>query len=599
MTRVRYSASRRSAWALLPLSVATALSVAACDREAAAPLLPIKLAFTEQPRSATAGAPVGPVAVTVEDASGDPVSRVSDTVTLALARDSSGATLAGPTTVTAGGGVATFDGLSVAVAGSYALVATAPGYASARSAPFTVSPGAAARLAFLSAPAVAHGQVAFAPAVQVAIEDSLGNTVTSATASVTLALGASPNGGTLSGTATAAASGGVAAFAGLSIDDPGAGYTLVATSGTLTSASSAPFDVHIAFASVSSASDHSCGVTLAGAAYCWGLNGRGELGNGGTANSATPVAVRGGLRFATVSAGPSFTCAVTTAGAAYCWGYNGDGELGSGSTAISSSTPTAVSGGLTFTAVASGAFGNCALTTTGAAYCWGADNYGQLGIGSFSPSSVPVAVSGGITFSQITAGFGHICALTAAGAAYCWGNNAFGQLGNNSTALSQTPVQVSAGSVVFTSLSAGAQHTCAVATISEVYCWGYNADGEFGNGGTGNDSTPVEAQGALYLNLAAVAAGQASTCALTAAGAPVCGGAGAQGQLGDGSTARSLVPVAVAGGLTFKALVAAAEGQGVCGLTASGALYCWGFNSSGQLGNGTTGENLVPEQVIQ
>ncbi len=599
MGHVRVPAHRRGARALLLVLGAVAVSVTGCDHEAAAPKLPVKLAFTGQPANVAAGASLGPVTVTVEDESGAPVSGVSDTVTLALANDASGAALAGSVTAIGPAGVATFSGLSVAKTGTYTLVATAPGYASATSASFAVSPGAAAKLAFVTQPSGVQGQVAISPAVQVAIEDSLGNVVTGAPGSVTVAIGTNPSGATLAGTATAAATAGVATFSGLSIDEPGSAYTLVATSGTLPTATSAPFAVHITFASVSAGSDHTCGVTPTGAAYCWGINGRGELGNGNTKNTVMPAAVRGGLQFASVSAGPGFTCGLTTAGAAYCWGYGGDGELGNGTTALSDSTPTAVSGGLTFTSVTSGGFSNCGLTAAGAAYCWGADNYGQLGIGSFAASPVPVAVSGGIPFTQIAVGFAHACALTAAGAAYCWGNNSSGELGNGTTALSQTPVQVSSGSLVFTMLTAGNAHTCAVATSNEVYCWGYNADGEFGNGSTSADSFPTQALGATYLNLTTVAASQSSTCALTAAGAPVCWGSGTYGQLGDGSAANSLLPVAVLGGLTFKSLAAAHEGLDVCGVTAVGNVYCWGFDAGGQLGNGTTGESLVPVRVIQ
>ncbi len=596
MNRVRYPESLGRSRAGLLMLTAVALSVAACDHDVAAPQLPVKLAFTEQPRSATAGAPVGPVAVTVEDAAGHPVSGVSDTVTVALARDASGATLAGPTTETAAGGVATFDGVSVAMAGSYTLVATAPGYASARSAPFTVSPGAAARLAFVAAPATAQGQVPFAPAVQVAVKDTLGNTVTSATGTVTLAIGANPNGGTLAGTATAAASGGVASFTGLSIDNPGSGYTLVATSGSLPADTSAPFPVHITFASVSAGGGHTCGVTPTGAAYCWGYNGYGELGTGNGTTSYVPVAVRGGLQFATVRVGSSSSCGVTTAGVGYCWGFNADGELGDGGT-TATQVPTAVSGALSLTAVTSGAFHSCALTTTGAAYCWGANNFGQLGNGTLTSSVVPVAVSGGLTFSQLAAGGTYTCGLTAAGTVYCWGNNGSGQLGNGTTTMSTTPVQASSGSLVFASVTTGLQHTCALTTNHQVYCWGYNADGEFGDSVTTGSTTPVQSSGAIYLNLASVSAGQAYTCGVAVGGAAYCWGAGVNGQLGDGSTAGSVVPVAVLGGVSFTALATGA--LDACGITAAGAAYCWGYGALGTLGDGVSGESFVPVKVSQ
>ena len=154
---------------------------------------------------------------------------------------------------------------------------------------------------------------------------------------------------------------------------------------------------------------HTCELTNAGAAYCWGRNDSGQLGDGSFTNRATPVAVVGGLRFSALAAGGSHTCGLTSSGAAYCWGYNSEGELGNGST-TASATPVAVAGGLSFSALAPGVYHTCGLTSAGAAYCWGSNN-----------GSIPVAVSGGLSFSALAAGALHTCGLTSAGAAYCWG----------------------------------------------------------------------------------------------------------------------------------------------------------------------------------
>src|SRR5438552_8343828 len=125
-----------------------------------------------------------------------------------------------------------------------------------------------------------------------------------------------------------------------------------------------PVTTGLTFAAVSAGGYFACGVTTAGAAYCWGFNGDGELGTGTTTTSPTPVAVTGGLTFATVSAGQSSACGVTTAGAAYCWGHNGNGELGNGTT-TNSPTPVAVTGGLTFATVSAGDYYACGVTTAG------------------------------------------------------------------------------------------------------------------------------------------------------------------------------------------------------------------------------------------
>src|SRR5204862_307551 len=151
-------------------------------------------------------------------------------------------------------------------------------------------------------------------------------------ATVTVALGANPGAGALSGTLTVAATQGIATFSNLRIDRPGSGYTLVASAAGLSGATSASFAVTLTFTAVSAGIFHTCGVTAAGAAYCWGASGYGQLGGGAALRRFTPALVAGGVTFATVSAGTYHTCGVAAAGAAYCWGYNASGQLGDGTT---------------------------------------------------------------------------------------------------------------------------------------------------------------------------------------------------------------------------------------------------------------------------
>src|SRR6266571_3299925 len=134
---------------------------------------------------------------------------------------------------------------------------------------------------------------------------------------------------------------------------------------------------------------------------------------------------------AALAAGGSLTCALTSSGAAYCWG---DGRT----------TPVAVAEGWTFSAIAIGGH-FCALTTSGAAYCWGYNAYGQLGDGTTTNSNTPVAVVGGHSFVALAVGAVHTCGLTSVGTAYCWGDNGDGPLGDGSTTSSATPVAVVGG----------------------------------------------------------------------------------------------------------------------------------------------------------
>lgn len=363
------------------------------------------------------------------------------------------------------------------------------------------------------------------------------------------------------------------------------------------------------FTSVSAARDHTCALMPDGKAYCWGSGGDGQLGNGVnrstpgivTADSPTPVAVIGGFKFALVSAGgSSHSCGLTIAGTAYCWGFGDQGQLGNGSKTLpapSSATPVPVVGGLTFKSISAGgtaAIGHtCGITTVGETYCWGAGIWGQLGNGSTDSTATPVLVSGGLTFASISAGVIQTCGVTISGATYCWGYNQFGQLGNGTTTNSPTPVPVSGVGLTFTAVSLGDFHTCAVRANGAAYCWGGNGSGQFGNGTTTNSTVPVPVSGGLTFT--SINTGSGYTCGITTGGTAYCWGEA--GQLGNGTTTGSTAPVPISGGLTF-ASVSAGHGH-VCGVTTSGwSAYCWGNNTSGQLGNGTIFVNsLVPTRV--
>jgi alpha-tubulin suppressor-like RCC1 family protein len=381
--------------------------------------------------------------------------------------------------------------------------------------------------------------------------------------------------------------------------------TITATSQTVSGTATLTVEaasVGVTFTSVSAGENHGCGVTTAGAAYCWGLNGSGQLGDGTTAISTVPVAVSGGHTFASISEdGGSHSCGVTTAGAAYCWGDNNSGQLGNG-TNTSSNVPVAVSGGHTFASVRAGGAGgathSCGVTTAGAAYCWGFNTSGELGDGTNTQSNVPVAVSGGHIFASVSVYVYHSCGVTTVGVAYCWGDNSAFQLGGGSTNTnSSVPVAVSGGHT-FASLGAGGGfHSCGVTTTGEAYCWGHNIYGQLGDGGTNtNSSVPLAISGGHAF--ASMSGGLYHSCGVTTSGAAYCWGANYYGQLGDGNTnTTSSVPVAVSGGHTFASASAGAAHS--CGVTTTGAAYCWGFNGLGRLGNGTETDSSVPVAVSQ
>jgi len=196
---------------------------------------------------------------------------------------------------------------------------------------------------------------------------------------------------------------------------------------------------------LSAAAFYSCGVRTSGAAFCWGADGFGQLGNGAPkANTNQPSAVIGGLLFTQVAPGQVHTCGLATSGAAYCWGSNLNGRLGQDTvTTTESLTPLAVSGGLTFSSLESGTSFTCGLTSGGAVYCWGFNVSGQLGNGSTDNATTPTLGAGGHTFTAISAGTDHVCGVTSGGQAYCWGDNSLGQLGDGTVFQRETPTPIS------------------------------------------------------------------------------------------------------------------------------------------------------------
>jgi alpha-tubulin suppressor-like RCC1 family protein len=227
---------------------------------------------------------------------------------------------------------------------------------------------------------------------------------------------------------------------------------------------SVPAFVADEFDAVTTTGLHTCALTTSGQAECWGLNESGQLGDGTTTTRGVPAPISGTFIFRTepavvpaapdpdfyipgqsfISAGFAHTCGILTSNAAVCWGVNEDGQLGNGSSGIGnrSLTPVSVSGGFQFKAISAGYRHTCAITTAGAAYCWGDNALGQLGDGTTTDRFTPRAVSGGLTFMSISAGDTFSCGVTTAGVAYCWGDNEYGQLGSVAVAGSTVPVEL-------------------------------------------------------------------------------------------------------------------------------------------------------------
>jgi alpha-tubulin suppressor-like RCC1 family protein len=314
---------------------------------------------------------------------------------------------------------------------------------------------------------------------------------------------------------------------------------------------------------VAAGQEHSCALNDAGAAFCWGANWGGQLGDGSTVDPRLfPVRVSGGLAFRALAAGSAHTCGLTAAGGIHCWGDNTYGQLGSGTTVASvAPVPVAAPPGVTFTTLASGDYHNCAITADGAAYCWGSQLAGELGSGVAVPaecmaigvalpcSTRPVRVAGGGTWSRITAGHLFTCGVAADHTAWCWGMNSAGNLGTGDTQDRTTPAPVS-GAFAFAAISAGAFHTCGISQDGTAICWGLGEQGQLGVG-----SQPL------------------GSCTSTLGPFPC-----------------ATTPLAVSANVSFRQLDAGFYHS--CGVTVGSTLYCWGLNQGGQLAVAMTG----PEQ---
>jgi alpha-tubulin suppressor-like RCC1 family protein len=363
--------------------------------------------------------------------------------------------------------------------------------------------------------------------------------------------------------------------------------------------------------SISVGTDHACGLTPQHAAYCWGSNAHGQLGNPAVSTpcleadqpcSATPVRVATSVPLASISAGNGFTCALSTSGVAYCWGSNAYAQLGIGSQVPARRPAKVAISGVTFRAISAGNSHACAVSSGGAAYCWGENEAGKVGTGRVGGGyTAPVPVAGHLVFRTISAGYFHSCGVTRTGEAYCWGRGNQGALGNARQAASPVPLGVT-GPEAFREVQAAGRldYSCGVDTAGAIWCWGLDCFNQLGvdslveTCGTppmpcAMRPSPVHAAA----RFAAVRVAFSHTCALTGEGAVLCWGDNDNGQLGTGNFGdRGVTPAAPLGGETYRAL---GVGRGfTCAVTAAGAAECWGLNDRGQLGIGADGNRSRP-----
>jgi alpha-tubulin suppressor-like RCC1 family protein len=364
------------------------------------------------------------------------------------------------------------------------------------------------------------------------------------------------------------------------------------------------------FTAITVATGATCGLTAAGAVYCWGSGDGGLFGG-----SLRPLQIASPVPLTTVSANSSsgaYACGLDLSGLPYCWGNI---PVSAGGTHDLGSVPTALPGDVHLTSISVGVQHICGVAATHLAYCWGDFEGGRRGDPtiSFDTSSAtfqPNVVGGGLEFTEVAAGSVGTCGLTTAGQAYCWGSNYLGFLGNPAAPVQQqcghgfspcalSPVPV-AGGHLFTSLSGSSQHACGLSG-SDLYCWGLDSANQIGTAATAElcGGSPCAKQPDLVfapgVTFASVSAGGSSTCALDSGHVPYCWGDNSSGQVGNGG-GDAPVPALVAGRHQFNTI--AITGDHACALVATGEAFCWGQNSLGQLGTGDQGGSNEPVAVV-
>lgn len=354
----------------------------------------------------------------------------------------------------------------------------------------------------------------------------------------------------------------------------------------------------IDFTSMALGENHACAQSVSGDTYCWGYRGDGSVGDGLMAFGPLPSQVQSPAMSA-VSVRSAHGCAIATSGQGYCWGSNRQGQLGDGTLVDRlSPTPIALGESLDQVAVSSEGSHSCAVTTAGQGYCWGWNDFGQLGDSTGARRLVPTPIAAGtMTWTEITTGLNHSCGVAADGLAYCWGENTQGQLGDGSGQHQNWPSPV-AGGHEFVSIAAANRATCGLRADGAIYCWGRNfswAFGDWGGVGDGTDvqrDTPVEVGAGIGFKTIS-GGGVGLFCALAVDDTAWCWVDGHRGKVGDGQGSYHNTPFAVLGGNTYQEVVAGPTHA--CGVTGQGTVLCWGENGWGQLGTGTRADQFSPQ----
>lgn len=350
--------------------------------------------------------------------------------------------------------------------------------------------------------------------------------------------------------------------------------------------------------SVDAGENHVCGINNS-LLVCWGLDLYGQIGNGSASTSivTTPEVIGGLNSWTQISAAYDHTCGINN-NELYCWGRDSDGQIGNGSLSSSNvEAPEKIGTFNSWSKISSGESFNCGLNAN-QLYCWGKDNFGQLGNGNhnYADISEPTQITEFSDWSDLDSGLAHTCAIRNQNL-YCWGYNNYSQLGNNidSSPTIHTPTKNNNYNN-WSHITSGGFHTCALKN-NELFCWGFNSDGQVGNNSSSFEDVLAPEKIGYSNSWQMIDAGAYHTCGINS-GELFCWGYNSYGQIGNGNASinRINIPTKV-GTSNLWSDISLGENH-TCGIN-NGELYCWGIDSDGQTGNGSGSTTSVtsPEKI--
>ena len=328
--------------------------------------------------------------------------------------------------------------------------------------------------------------------------------------------------------------------------------------------------------------------------YVWGSNTLGQLGDGGTVNKSSPIQL-GAEVWSALSAGRNNTTAVKSDGTMWSWGDNTAGNLGIGTQglALSRSSPVQVGVLTDWLIPAAGGYTSGAIDTSGKIYCWGANDFGQVGDGTVQGRSAPAQIGALTTWSKVAAGQSrNVFAIKTDGTMWGWGRDLFGATGTQQAGNVNSPVQIGA-LTDWADVSAGYYGAVAIKTAGTLWTWGANQSGQLGDNTTVGKSSPIQVGAETDW---AKAIRSRFIVAVKTTGTLWAWGGNYAGALGLGDTVARSSPVQI-GALTNWSTPSSSRGGTTLVKKTDGTLWTWGFNSYGALGDGTTVSRSSPIQV--